>query len=170
MVLIRWLHTLHAKDGDGTGAVDLSAKVRRELGDDYGCFVSALTSVRRYGGVLEHPEASHAWAAYGPNRPPYHGGWIRADEHGYTCCIAQGNYGHKARKLTWLYAVMAKLPVLNWSHPASLVRLDRGYHSAEERRNAVQVVGGKRLTKHQNMATPHEFRNLLLEIAGSVNG
>ncbi len=47
-----------------------SARVRRELGDDDGCFASALASVRRWGGVLEHPEASHAWAAHGLLAPP----------------------------------------------------------------------------------------------------
>ena len=29
-----------------------SVRVKRKLGDDNGCFVSALISVRRYGGVL----------------------------------------------------------------------------------------------------------------------
>jgi hypothetical protein len=38
-----------------------SAKVRRILGDDNGCFESALYSVRMWGGVLEHPEGSHAF-------------------------------------------------------------------------------------------------------------
>ena len=30
-------------------------------GDDKGCFASALASVRKWGGVLEHPEGSAAW-------------------------------------------------------------------------------------------------------------
>ena len=43
---------------------------RLKLGDDNGCFAAALGSVRAFGGVLEHPEASHAWAAHGLNKPP----------------------------------------------------------------------------------------------------
>lgn len=47
-----------------------SVRVRKTKGDDNGCFASALASVRRWGGVLEHPEASAAWAAFGLAAPP----------------------------------------------------------------------------------------------------
>jgi hypothetical protein len=90
-----------------------SARVKRALGDDGGCFAAALESVRRWGGVLEHPEASHAWRAHGMSRPPRSGGWVVADElGGWTCCVEQGHYGHRARKATWLYACRAPLPSL----------------------------------------------------------
>lgn len=36
---------------------------RRVVGDDGGCFEAALASVRRFGGVIEHPRGSRAWAA-----------------------------------------------------------------------------------------------------------
>ena len=42
-----------------------SASYKRKLGDDGGCFAAALASVRKWGGVLEHPEASHAWTTFG---------------------------------------------------------------------------------------------------------
>ena len=81
-----------------------TARVRRKLGDDDGCFAAALDSVRRWGGVLEHPEASHAWQRFELNAPPRDGGWITADFcGGWTCCVEQGHYGHAARKATWLY-------------------------------------------------------------------
>lgn len=50
-----------------------SASVRRTKGTDAGCFATALVSVRRYGGVLEHPEASHAWREFGLLSPPPNG-------------------------------------------------------------------------------------------------
>lgn len=31
-----------------------------KMGDDAGCFASALRSVRQFGGVIEHPAHSHA--------------------------------------------------------------------------------------------------------------
>jgi hypothetical protein len=33
-------------------------------GTDEDCFASALANVRKYGGVLEHPAFTHAWAKY----------------------------------------------------------------------------------------------------------
>jgi hypothetical protein len=63
--------------------------------------------VRAFGGVLEHPEASHAWRRFGLLPPPRNGGWVAAgDMIGWTCCVEQGHYGHRARKATWLYAVV----------------------------------------------------------------
>jgi hypothetical protein len=68
-----------------------SARVRREKGDDAGCFAAALEAVRKFGGVLEHPEASHAWTTFGLNEPPRCGGWVVADfVGGWTCCVEQG--------------------------------------------------------------------------------
>lgn len=43
-------------------------------GEDDGCFASALASVRKFGGVLEHPAFSHAWKAFGIGRPKTGGG------------------------------------------------------------------------------------------------
>lgn len=145
-----------------------SAKVRRVLGDDGGCFRSALAHVRLCGGVLEHPEASHAWAAFGLWRPPRGGGWVKADPSGgWTCCVEQGHYGHPARKATWLYAVRCELPELVWGKADGKARLDVGYHSAAERAAGGKVAPG-RLTRAQCIATPPEFRDVLIAMARSV--
>jgi hypothetical protein len=146
-----------------------SARVRRIKGDDGGCFEAALTATRKWGGVLEHPEASHAWAAFGLMRPPKSGGWISADQvGGWTCCVEQGHYGHLARKATWLYAHGVTLPSLIWGPAPKGVRLDDGYHSAEERRRAVRTGIRQRLSHKQRAATPVPFRDVLLAIARGV--
>jgi len=95
----------------------VEARWGHRRGDDGGCFGAALDAVRRFGGVLEHPAYSDAWAHFGLHRPPTGGGWVNADfEGGWTCYVEQGRYGHPAKKATWLYAVGVDLPSLEWGH------------------------------------------------------
>ena len=147
-----------------------SARVRCIKGDDNGCFAAALASVRRWGGILEHPEASHAWNAYELRKPPRSGGWVRADVHGgWTCCVEQGHYGHLARKATWVYAVGVALPSLRWGPSQGGLRMDEGFHSAEERRRAVRTGIVQRLSHKQRLSTPIPFRDVLLTIVRSYH-
>lgn len=150
-----------------------SCKVRKVKGDDGGCFKAALEAVRTYGGVLEHPEASAAWATFGLNAPPRGGGWVNADLlGGWTCCVEQGAYGHPGRKATWLYAVGVDLPTLVWRSTAVHRRLDDGYHSATERRNAKKAAirgATERLSKRQRELTPPAFADLLIHLASTAN-
>ena len=139
-----------------------------ELGADGGCFAAALAAVRQWGGVLEHPCDSRAWAQFNLNRPPRKGGWIAADmENGWTCCVYQGHYGHFSGKPTWLYAHGVELPELRWGpceqriHPTALTK--HGYAKAR-RIGMMAMVGGKDKTRIRN-ATPPEFRDLLLSMA-----
>jgi hypothetical protein len=119
------------------------------------------------GGVIEHPEASHAWRASGLLAPPRSGGWVAAGDFiGFTCCVEQGHYGHAARKATWLYAArLAALPTLKWGAAPAGVRLDQGFNSKAERARAVKTGVCQRLSKRQRSATPEAFRDLLLAIA-----
>lgn len=149
-----------------------SAKVRRKKGDDGGCFESALASVRRWGGVLEHPEASHAFKWFGIKTPPKVGGWCEAmdDALGLVCCVEQGHYGHPARKATWLYYVGPRpLRSIIWGK-SSGVRLDEGFHSKAER-DAARAAGQKpvkRLSTVQNIVTPPAFAEFLISLARSA--
>lgn len=45
------------------------------------------------------------------------------------------------------------------------MRLEAGYHSAEERQRATKTGACQRLSHRQLLATPPEFRDLLLSIA-----
>jgi hypothetical protein len=140
---------------------------RLKLGDDKGCFEAALKAVRTFGGVIEHPEGSHAWRAFDLNIPPRIGGWVNADfTGGWTCCVEQGAYGHQARKATWLYAFgQPDLPILQWKSRGDHILLDEGFHSAEERRRRIKTGVCQRLSKRTRAATPLPFRDLLLGIA-----
>jgi hypothetical protein len=142
------------------------------LGDDGGCFAHALATVRRVGGVLEHPAESLAWARFGLKAPPRGGSWVSADfEGGWTCYVEQGFYGHLSRKGTWLYAAGVDLPSLRWGvgeqriHPRALEL--HGYEKAR-RIGMMAMVGGRDKTKIRN-ATPIQFRDLLISIAETAN-
>lgn len=145
-----------------------SAKVRRVKGDDGGCFAAAIAAVRKWGGVLEHPEASHAWHAFGLNAPPWSGRWIPADfEGGWTCCVFQGHYGHHSRKATWLYANRVQLPELIWGPATGLGTMEESFRSTESRRvaRAAGIPPKKRTPTKARAATPIPFRDLLISIA-----
>ncbi len=141
------------------------------LGDDGGCFAAALAAVRQWGGVLEHPADSRAWAAFGLKAPERTAGWVAADfAGGWTCYVEQGFYGHIARKPTWLYAHGVELPSLRWGkgaqrlHPGLVERY--GYEYAR-RKGVVSCIGGKDKKAKRN-ATPVEFRDLLLSVSRSA--
>lgn len=143
-----------------------SARVRRKLGDDDGCFEAAYEAVHRFGGVLEHPEASAAWHRYDIPAPPKGGGWVKCLNGFWTCCVEQGHYGHLARKATWLYLVgVISPPSLIWGPAEGARRLGEDFHSAEERRRATRTGSCQRLSARQRSATPETFRDLLLALA-----
>lgn len=139
-------------------------------GDDGNCFAYALWAVRTFGGVIEHPEASHAWSWFGLNRPPRDGGWVMADYYGgWTCCVAQGHYGHPMQKLTWLYGVGIERPDLKWGLCNGKVRMDDGFHSATERKmNKAKVE--RQALKKTRVATPREFKELLISLVSPKFG
>lgn len=68
-----------------------------------GLAIWAVDQVRRYGGVLEHPQSSKLWPAAGLPEPG------QVDEFGgFTVGIRQFEWGHKADKPTLLYIVGIK--------------------------------------------------------------
>jgi len=143
---------------------------RKIKGDDGGCFASALAAVRKWGGVLEHPWGSHAWAHFGLTMPERAGGWIMADfMGGWTCCVEQGRYGHYARKPTLLYAFGVELPMLRWGFgyaqldPQVVERM--GLKRAKRLGEVGSRGGGQNSTPR--IHTPPEFRDLLLSMAAT---
>ena len=124
------------------------------VGDDAGCFASALASVRKFGGVLEHPANSAAWDAHFLPRPSGSGGWVAAPG-GWTCHVYQRAYGHPARKGTWLYASGERPTDLDWSNPAPIAVVSWLRDST-----TLPRIAGKKAK-----ATPPAFADLMISIA-----
>lgn len=126
-------------------------------GNDGGCFASALASVRAYGGVLEHPAFSNAWAAHAL-AAPRGVGWQRTLDGEWVCEVWQSAYWHRARKRTWLYAVGNRPPGLDWRRLPGVAQV--GHF------DRIKPVLGKQ----EASATPPAFRDALLAIARSARG
>lgn len=126
-------------------------------GNDGGAFAAAVRSVQQWGGVLEHPAGSHAWAAHGLT-PPSGVGWQRSLFGGWVCEVWQSVYGHKARKRTWLFYCGAKAPFgLRWERKAGSAQI--GWF------DRVKPTLGKR----EASATPPAFRDELVKLAYTAN-
>ncbi len=183
---------------------DIGMEVRPAKSESFSAMMQGV-SLRRFGLFALSAESSSipravlrgtgsVWRS-----PCVGGGWCKADSHGWTCCVEQGSYGHRARKATWLYAVGVELPSLKWgtSQPVDARQMDQGFHSAEERRMFMRPpkdmspewrkkrmrwlerreaagfkvhCGPERMAKRERMATPIPFRDLLLSMARSVPG
>jgi hypothetical protein len=137
------------------------ARYGQKIGDDGGCFEAALRAVRTWGGVLEHPAVSIAWRTFGLPNPPTSGGWIKTMCGGWTCHVEQRNYGHEARKATWLYAYGVTPPPLIWGRGAK----PTAWISADRPRAELAARGIRQMQKAEARKTPIPFRDLLLSIA-----
>lgn len=144
----------------------VEARWGHKRGEDGGCFASALASVRKHGGVLEHPAFSDAWPAFGLPVPSPGGGWQRGICGGWSCHVEQVRYGHAAKKATWLYVHgLDVLPQLLWGSDrdrdsTALVSWCGNHTSKFDKR--------PRIGKAKASATPPAFRELLVGIARSV--
>lgn len=140
----------------------VEARWGHKRGEDDGCFAAALKAVRTWGGVLEHPAYSDAWAAFSLPDPPERG-WQRGLCGGWSCHVEQGRYGHPAKKSTWLYSFGCDLPSLDWGRipdgEKSLVSWCRNYNPDDTR---------PRIGKKVASRSPVAFRDVLIAIAESA--
>ena len=126
-------------------------------GNDGGCFASALGSVNRCGGVLEHPAKSRAWKHHGLDKPTGEG-WTRSGL-GWVCEVWQSAYGHKANKATWLYYKGEVKPFdLDWSKPKGDFQIGFQDYRGKSRNKPT-------LSKKEANATPALFRDELIRLA-----
>lgn len=160
------------------------ARFGLKRGDDGGCFEAALAAVRTFGGVLEHPAYSAAWARYDVPRPNVRAGWtLSLYDGGASCYVEQGRYGLPVKKGTWLYAVGAELPELRWGFTPDgrgdgtngewggmdewRDKWARPSSASDHPRAVSEFFRGNR---HNGLRsrTPEPFRDTLLDIARSV--
>lgn len=126
-------------------------------GNDGGCFKSALDSVNRCGGVLEHPAKSKAFREYGI-AAPCGMGWMPSGE-GWVCEVWQSAYGHRANKATWLYYKGVRPPFeLDWSRP-------KGSHQVGHPDRRGKIRNKPTLSKKEANATPERFKDVLYDLA-----
>jgi hypothetical protein len=124
------------------------------IDDDGGCFLAALRAVRTFGGVLEHPAESRAFAKFGIPEPTSRGGWQQTIDMDWITEVDQAAYGHRARKRTWLvYCGSALPPALRWETA-------RGTHQIGNFDQKLPILPTK-----ERSATPLAFRDALLEAA-----
>ena len=138
------------------------------VGDDGGTFASALASVRRWGGVLEHPAWSMAWAFHGLLVPQARG-WDRMLTGEWVTEVRQRAYGHRASKATWLlYVGDTPPPILDWRSQAPIAVVgscSRRGDGSVWKRGSVERLSGR-----ERSATPPAFRDLLLGMARGAKG
>jgi hypothetical protein len=113
----------------------------------------SVAHVRRYGGVLEHPEWSTLWDDMGLPRPA---NGLRDEFGGWTLAVSQKWWGHRAEKKTWLYIVGCE--------PRNLPPIP--YTIAEATHVIKGVKGGKpAVSKAEREHTPPDFAVWLVEVA-----
>jgi hypothetical protein len=126
--------------------------------NDGGCFFHALETVRKCGGVLEHPAFSDAWKMYNLSRPQKIG-WNKVSDQEWVCEVWQSAYGHKARKRTWLfYCGINKPKELRWERIQGTHQI--GGHDQRGKERNKPTISGKAAS-----ATPLDFRDDLIKLA-----
>ena len=137
------------------------ARYGHKVGDDGGTFAHALETVRRFGGVLEHPAYSAAWDRFGLPRPARYGWAQSIDDPGFATEVDQHSYGHPCQKTTWLYYIGPNPPSLRWQYaPNGLPVISLLYGSPKLRATGRQVIRHAEASR-----TPEAFRDVLLGMA-----
>jgi hypothetical protein len=137
-------------------------------GVEHDCAPIAVHQVRRWGGVLEHPAGSKLWGAL---LLPWPG--FEADDHGgYTIEVNQCDWGHPARKRTWLYLVgipreALSSPPFPGREPTHWISGGRG--RVGKKANTTPVPPGiKVCSAQQRRRTPLAFAEWLVSLARSA--
>ena len=118
--------------------------------------IYAINQIRKFGGVLEHPRASRLWKEM--NLPI----GTKVDEYGgYTLCVNQSWWGHRAEKKTLLYIVGCHKKSL----PAIPIKFDLIQYVITNTARKGQAGYKPRVTQYERESTPAELAKWLVEVA-----
>lgn len=121
--------------------------------------IKSIELIREWGGVLKHPAASRLWKEIDL---PYPG---RYDEYGgFSICIDQFWFGHKAVKKTLLYICgcnQGDLPPV----PMRFDAIEFVVSSCKRNKFGRRGTGKKEITKAEREHTPVELARWLIEVA-----
>jgi hypothetical protein len=124
----------------------------------------AVEQVRRFGGVLEHPAHSKLWRHCMLPRP----GELPDAHGGITIEVNQCDWGHVARKTTWLYLVSVGLrqyPRVPKCEPTHWICGRHGARNAEWKSGGTVPAHIKLCSAGQRRRTPEPFAEFLVELA-----
>lgn len=123
--------------------------------------IRAVEQVQKWGGVLEHPLDSGLWEYCElplPGAPPDAFG-------GYTIEVCQVEWGHVARKRTWLYLVGVPREALE---APPFPGREPTHRVARDRRMTDPARGRKECSAQQRRRTPPLFAEYLIALAESA--
>ena len=129
---------------------------QRKIGNDDRCFDSALASVRKWGGVIEHPANSRAWRIFHLQKPRAYQTPILDSYEGFSIFVNQSHYGHLTQKPTWLYICGYRGD------------FEEDFYIPQSKRKVkyeVRVTNKIELPQKDRKRTPELFANLLVSIA-----
>jgi hypothetical protein len=155
-------------------------------GNEHDCGPMAVAQVRTFGGALEHPAGSKLWEACGLPYPTRCAAcdvprWrcmcapIPTDEFGgYTIELDQCEWGHVARKRTWIYLVgvpreALEAPPYPGRKPTHWISGFRNSGVGKHPKRADACPSGIKIcSAQQRRRTPPEFAAYLVRLARSV--
>jgi hypothetical protein len=122
----------------------------------------AVAVVQLCGGVLEHPKGSKLWESCQLPKP----GSGETDSHGgFSIEVSQCDWGHPARKRTWLYIVGLKDSIPTMPEPREPTHWASGGRTKSSRNGSPVPPGIKVCSAQQRRRTPPAFAEWLIELA-----
>lgn len=114
--------------------------------------------IRKFGGVLEHPAHSDLWKEKPLPKPGEFDKW-----GGFSICVDQFWFGHKARKKTFLYICGVSKKDL----PPIPIRFEAITHYVGFPKSwkGKSRYGMKEVSKREREHTPENFAKWLIEVA-----